>query len=1101
MTVRGGLITGFISMLLGACHSDGGGGIPETPAPVLKCAVARIASANSDLVPGLVARGTLGDVVLENKRLRAIVQKGGRNWYNISEFGGNILDALPKDASGALLGADQFEEFALGTNIESMPNYQVVRVMHPGGENPDGTCAPAVIRAEGLGGAGAPDDLLDFVNGSSAIRALSIGGAPLNFPPGADDKDLPLTFTTDYTLEHDKNYIRLDTRMINPTASAVPIYLVEYMNGSGEIEVFQHGYGFGEAFATAPCDRCNYVAFAGHEGGAGVSYGLIHTQAESSSVSVSGVSVILYGRDIFTVATTPEPSQAGSPTAGPNYTVPANGVLTFTRYFAVGNGTVSSIVDARNQIHGIATGVIEGTVTQAGGTPVADAEIAMTSSGRDGFDNQRGPTTNVVNHFRTDAQGRYRGSYPAGTYKLEVNVPGRLAATPATADVTLVNSQTITQNFTVPQPSYLRVQVTDAAGGPLPAKVQLVGARLGPDANEPRNQDTLVSGNQLGIFTSVFGDYFADPLPPGVALAEFSVLDTGSGAVTLGDTGLLPIEPGTYQLSVSHGPRYSHSTQAVTITEGQTTSVNASLAEIMPTPGYIFTDFHVHGIDSPDSEVTHRERVATYLAEDLDFFTPSDHDMRVDFAPVISGMGVQNRLATAPSAEITTFDYGHFNFWPTAIEEDRPCDDFLLLFPGSCEASGHSSAAKISRGATDWGGQAPLGMDFPSAGHHSVTPRDLFASGAQDPRQPGRQVVRQINHIDTHFGIPGLHINTGTAGVSLPQSGAPPASKRLNPAQANHYSDNYDTLELLIGDALDYQNATFYAENLGDWFNLLNKGLFHTGISNSDTHQRRVTSLHTRNVISVPAALLTSGRANPDAISADPHTVGDSVRAGFTTMTTAPFLRVSASKNASTASLTAGNDLGRMGTPLPASDGAVTLNIELDSPIWAPYDQILVFVNGHTGRHTNPNTGVATNPPRYRICGPAQTRNLAGGGFTRSEVEIIAGNAAARRYTTSLTLPVTHAAGDYWIVVMARGTKGQSPSMFPIVPNNFEDGADNISGTADDVGVRALAVSNPIFVDVNGGGWAAPGVLTHTGTPSPPAPPTPDNCPSAMPAP
>jgi hypothetical protein len=81
-------------------------------------------------------------------------------------------------------------------------------------------------------------------------------------------------------------------------------------------------------------------------------------------------------------------------------------------------------------------------------------------------------------------------------------------------------------------------------------------------------------------------------------------------------------EPGTYQLVVSRGPRYSAFTQNVTLTAGSTLNVNAQIAKVVPTPGFIMADFHVHGILSPDSEVTQVERIATQLAEGNDFFTP-----------------------------------------------------------------------------------------------------------------------------------------------------------------------------------------------------------------------------------------------------------------------------------------------------------------------------------------------------------------------------------------------------------------------------------------------------------------------------------------------
>lgn len=1075
-------------LALAACSSDrgGNGGDGNTPPVVLRCAVARVVTGPSDLVPGPIARGRAGDFVIENNKLRAIVQKGGRNWYNISQFGGNIIDALPKAADGSLIGKDHFEEFVLGTNIESAPNYQTVEVVEAGGEDAAGNCKPAVIRATG------PDDLLDFVNGSSAIRGLTLQGVPLNFPPSADDKDLPVTIETTYTLAAGKNYVQIDTKLINESSSAQSIYLIEYMNGSGEVEVFQHGYGFGEAFATAPCTRCNFVAYAGHEGGDGVSYGLIHKIANSTSVSVAGVTVFLYGRDIFLVVTTPEATQANHPNASPNFTIPASGELTVTRYFAVGTGTVSSIVDARNEIHALAVGTVEGTVTDPQG-PVAGAEIAMISSGRDGFPQNRGPTINVVNHFRTDATGRYRGTYPPGAYTLQINMPGRLAGTPATASVAIATDQTTTQDFTLPAASRIRVMVKDTAERPIPAKVQLLGAPLGPDANEPLNADTLISGNPLNIKTGVYGDPQADPLPTGIALAEFAVLDSGSGAVTVGDTGELLIEPGTYQLSVSHGPRYSESLQAVTIVGGQTTTATAVLAEVVPTPNYVFGDFHVHSFDSPDSEVTNRERMATYVAEDMDFFTASDHDMRVDFSPVVADMGLTGLIATAPNAEVTTFDYGHFNFWPVAIETDTPNSEL--------PNEGHSHDAKIARGATDWGGQAPLGKDFPSAGNFSVPPHQIFESAAQDPLHGGREVVRQINHINSHFGNAGgsgLGINTG---VDPPQSQAAPvpASRRLDPNYvnpvfntSNYYSDSYDALEVWIGtDGRDGQNVAFIGEtaggNLGDWFNLLNQGRRKTGVSNSDTHERRVTSLHTRNVISVRPPLVDAlGRRATTALSADPHTVGDSIRAGYTTMTNAPFLVVKARNAAGAAAGLELNDAFGVATkplPLAAPNETVTLDISVKSPAWAQYDQILVFVNGATNRVTGgPPLNQPTTPARYRVCGPppAQRLNLPAD-FSRTEVEVPA-TGGAKRYETSKTLSIASPGRDYWLVVMVRGTDGQSVPLWPVVPNSFTNSGDLLQRTTADTGVQALAVSNPIYVDAdNNGRWDPPGVISGTG--------------------
>jgi hypothetical protein len=602
------------------------------------------------------------------------------------------------------------------------------------------------------------------------------------------------------------------------------------------------------------------------------------------------------------------------------------------------------------------------------------------------------------------------------------------------------------------------------------------------------------------VRTGIFGDPFADALPPGISLAEFAVLDSGSGAVAVGDTGELFVEPGTYQLSVSRGPRYSEFVQEVTITEGQLTGVTAQVREVVSIPNHIFGDFHVHSFDSPDSEVTNRERVATYVSEDVDFFAASDHGMRVDFRPVVAGMGLDAWVATTPSAEVTTFDYGHFNLWPVRIETQSPDSEV--------PNEGHSTDPLISRGSTDWGGKAPLGKDFPSQGNFVLSPQEIFDQAAQDPFMAGRQVVRQINHIDSHFGAVGLQIDTGR---NPPASSADAPAKRLNPAYANpdfsgsnnYFSDRFDTLEVWIGtDGRNGQNTAFIDQNLGDWLNLLNQGRRRTGMSNSDTHERRVTSLHTRNMISVPPALLdmTTGRANAREIAADPHTVGDSVRAGYSTMTNAPTVTVKA-KNAvaQVAGLELSDAFGVQSKPLPLATAAepVTLDIDVMSPAWAAYDQILVFVNTHTVRHTDA-LGQPTSPPRYRLCAPQYRFDLGNGGINRSEVNVN----DAQRFETKKTLTIDSPGKDYWIVVMVRGTDGQSVPLWPVVPNSFVNNDGSLTGRSTaDRGVMALAVSNPIFVDADRDGvWAAPGLtedMVHAGTRLPP-----DPCPGGnMPAP
>lgn len=1038
--------------------------IPDTD-----CAVARVVTGAQDLVNGPLARGRVGDVVIENRNIRVIIQKGGRNWFSIAQFGGNIIDAARKNPDGTLATLDNYEESVLGTNIESAPNYQEVFVQQAGGENPDGSCIPAIVRAEGENGEGAQDDLLDFVNGSSAIRDLGF-----MFPDAADDVDLPLTFRTDYTLNTNENFVTMDTTAINDTGAAVPIFMVEYMNGAGEVEFFQHGYGFGEPLLTSPCDSCNVAIYNGHEGAAGISYGIVHQFPTTTSLSVSGVSILVYGTDALQIAllgNIPAP-----------FSVPANGELNFQRFFVIGDGSVASVLDVKHQIFGEATGTLSGQVTDSNG-PVANAEIAVITTDNDFapfIAVPRGPSTIVANHFRTDANGRYSGTLRPGTYELRINGPNRLAGTPSVQSVDITADATTTQDFTLPLPARIRVQVVDENSLPVAAKVQLIGLDASPDAAEPLNGESILG--QVETESGFFGDANADPRGAGIVFTEYAVADpTKTGAVTVGDTGVFEIEPGTYQLSVSRGIRYSEHTEEVVLTEGQLTQVTARVVQVVDTPNYIFGDFHVHAFNSPDSEVTNRERVAAYLSEDMDFFTPSDHGMRVDFVPIVADMGVGNRIASAPSAENTTFDYGHINAWPVAVDGS----------PASTDEASQSDDPKTALGSVDWGGAAPVGQDFPSQNNFGLTPAQIFAEAKNDAFSGGRETVVQINHVEGHFAL-GLEIDTG---VVPPQSAKDPAERRLDPAETNLFDESlgFDALELWIGvDGRVHQFDHLFGENLGDWFNMLNQGIVKTFVSNSDTHERRLNSFATRNMISAPASLLNGASPNFTALRTNPHDLGDQVIAGRSVATNSLMLEVKALNQVpQQAGLEISDAFGTDDAPLPSADGEIVdLNISIRAPDWAEYDEILIYVNGETVRTASDPLGLTpATPARYLLCEPTATLNVGAvadaATFTRETVVAATVNGTDfSRFETNVSVPIVSPSEDYWVVVIARGNDGVSLPMWPMYANDYvkdpNGDGDLTNRQVTDTGMPALAITNPIFVDVDGNGtWDAPGVATR----------------------
>lgn len=1001
-------------VFLSAC-SDGNDNQPTINEPPIEPPVstvsARVAT-EADLLTGPLARGRPGDFVLENEHLRVIIQKAGRQWLSIGTFGGNIIDVSRKDETGAML-PDHLEEFVIGLNIENTPNYTDIRIEKDGSDGES-----AVICATG------PDDLLELANASSAIRDF---GATL--PASADDRDLPIEIETCYSIAPGARYVTLDTTFRNQESADLAIYLTEYMNGSGQVEFFQPHAGFGEPLFTPSCpeetyvacdaveggvcDQCNFVSYSGVDGGTGISYGLIHSEQRSSSFSTVGINIVVYGEATLSLILGIVP---------PNYTVPADGELSLRRYFAVGDGSVASIADIRNELFGIETVEVSGTVS-SGGQPLENAQVAVYQV-LDGSA-QVDPDLSVfmVNHSRTDANGHYSLSLPPGEYTIRANMEGYLYPDSGPAALS-VASTALTQDFEMPQSGYLDVTVIDETG-PGPAKVQLVGF----DPTPPLTNQ--VSGNEAGVF----GDFSADSLPFGVAQATFIDRNGASERIT--------VEPGEYQVVVSRGPRYSAYKQNVTIAPGQVASVQAEIVKLLDTSGFVHMDAHVHSIDSPDAEVTREERVAVMLAEGMDFFTPSDHGFRADFAPTIKAMGVEDLIGVAASSETTTFDYGHFNSWPVWVNPDS-----------------------ISGGSFDWAGAAPPGEDFPAYGNFNLSPAQIIAGLLNDPMEN----IVQINHIASHFGASGLAIDTG---MTPPQSSANLSFKRLDPAIANAFDDGFDALEVWIG--TNGRNGIlneFLGQNAGDWFNLINQDIVRIGVANSDTHDRRHTQVSAR-------TLVASATEDPAALGDVAETLAANVAAGKAIGTNAPFLLLQADGEFNEGAQHAGLRLGESNTMAADAGSAVELTVTVSTPAWAAVDTVEFYINNQPELTSAPGSAA-----RYGIC-PDATISAGDEGWVAVDVVVNAAVQGGSRTDITATLTLDELTEDTWVVAVARGTDGVSEPLFPVLPESLASStnstlADLTDGNLGESGTPAFAFTNPLFIDVGGDGWTAPGVANES---------------------
>jgi hypothetical protein len=348
----------------------------------------------------------------------------------------------------------------------------------------------------------------------------------------------------------------------------------------------------------------------------------------------------------------------------------------------------------------------------------------------------------------------------------------------------------------------LRVRVRDEAGKPLPARLTFVG----------------VNGTLTPRFTR--SDFGRDQ--PGGVLAY----DRG---FLVGDAELA-VPVGQYDVWVSHGPEWEALAERVRVERDEATRLDVTLRHLVPTPGWISGDFHVHAERSPDSRVSMRHRVEQFVADGVDLIVSTDHNTITDYGPTIAELGLTDRLASLRGSELTTHDWGHFGAFPFAA--DTP----------------------------------PIPV-----GDH--TPAQIFA----EVRAAAPGAIIDVHHPRLEHGRMG-YFHLGKLDLATMHS------------HRAGFSFDFDAVEVLNG-YQDPDRASVDAV-LEDWFALLRRGHRVTATGNSDSHHLTFNlGGYPRNYVRVREAQL-DGATLADAIragrsffttgpivevTAGPHGLGDTV--------------------------------------------------------------------------------------------------------------------------------------------------------------------------------------------------------------------------------
>ncbi len=168
------------------------------------------------------------------------------------------------------------------------------------------------------------------------------------------------------------------------------------------------------------------------------------------------------------------------------------------------------------------------------------------------------------------------------------------------------------------------------------------------DSHAPLTARLLVHGISGTVDPSFGPDYRSSGAGP--------VIDALRGEV------MTPLPSGHYRVAATKGIEWSVDAKTIDIAPGRTTDVELAPRHVVPTPGVLGCDLHVHARPSFDSPVAAEDRVLSLVAAGIDFAVPTEHNLVGDysspsrrsiFAPTCSASAASRSPPTARASAIS----------------------------------------------------------------------------------------------------------------------------------------------------------------------------------------------------------------------------------------------------------------------------------------------------------------------------------------------------------------------------------------------------------------------------------------------------------------
>lgn len=891
------------------------------------------------LIGGQRALAEVGDFKISNGIIHAIIQDVGHS-RGFGAFGGSLIDVDlvrggKASAAAGVQGKDGFTEMFPAFLLEAIEPSKVEVAA-------DGSEGPAIVRVSGRGG--------NFISMTRGINELAL--------PGGE-----LAYAVDYILEPGKQYIKIVVTVTNIDATkeagfplAIPFGFVVLMGEGQRLFVpgkagydmrfrLEEVYDGPAGIEAIPGEVASMIATEGD----GVSYALAASPRNATYMANARAKDPQYYPDA-------KPDSMLLPMAfssflGTFWGMPPKAILpgksySYAGYLAVGSGDAAS---AQKVIYGIRDEqeingkAFNGRMPTPVGTMLGYVHERVTRTPVPGvFVVLQDAQGNYVSSAATHRDGSYTAQVPPGRYRafaLDPTRPLEASTEELGSYVEITEGGAGRIDLEVDRTSKLAVTVLDGSGQRVPAKISVEAVYDHQGAEPPRKFLYNLSAGERALPSDLEPD--ADDPATRRYLEKVFFVPSGFGGASL--------RAGTYRVYASRGPEYDLPSAEVVLKPGQESSLTLTVNHVMPTPGYVSGDFHVHSVNSVDSPMKPFDRVASFAAEGVDFFASTDHNFVSDFAPTVEGMQLQRWLKTTVGIELTSLEMGHFNAFPLVLQPGpvthgafnwfrRPPGELfaqlrgLGKYPGKTVIQVNHPRDSIMGYFTQFNMGSYSGEPLPPPNAFSLD-REPLPDGSPSPYAPENfnldvDALEVFNgkHLEQvfHYRVP-ADPGSGEEPTLPPCTVGGPAE--CIPAVGELLERPYEIPDPANPGQLKTVLNPVYPGSLEDYYSLVSKGRRLTALGNSDSHRLSQEAGLPRSYIYVG----DSADGSMEGLSE--LAVAEGIRAQKVIVTNGPFVELFV------------NELP-VGSEVVAPDGRVTVRIKVQAAPWVDVSRVVLKRGG-----------------------------------------------------------------------------------------------------------------------------------------------------------